>query len=744
MIGINLKDFQERTVDFLIDKTMDSESNRRIIVKSPTGSGKTIILLNFIERYLDISDAVFCWLCPGKGELEKQSLEKMNKFCPNLKTGDIDSIINNGFELNTTYFINWEKITKRGNIAISDTERKNLFERIAEAHSQQFPFIIIIDEEHNNDTKKADDIINSINAKYEIRVSATPNPKSIGEMYEIKEEDVINEGLITKFMYINKDLNEVEIDDIQHETNILIEKANEIRKQIKEKYRKIGENINPLVLVQFPNLNDDLIQQVEDKLNEMGYSYENGLVSSWFSSTDKKEKSKKIGIINLKDITNIDGKQDFLLFKQAIATGWDCPRAKILVKLREKMSETFEIQTLGRLRRMPRAIHYEDDILDCSYLYTFDEKYKLEVINSGLGCEKQKVFLKNDAKEIKLIKQTRKDDYQYQDEKKVRKNIYEFLKKKYKLGTVKENNKKILEIYGYEFGEYITKTYLKGKYTTFEQITKSKDISKMNIKIDTHLHGIDLQHNTNELKKTMGLSYETTNKILRTLFKKGYGINSNKLLNLKLSEYYTFIINNIDKLKEVFYEFQEIELQDSGVQQIKEAKEDYFYIPKEEYYDFIPNSKNVEIMNSNVYKGYNTSMIVEGIRSKPERLFEKYCESSENVKYFYKNGDKGTEYLSIVYITNLGKESLFYPDYVVEMKDGTIWLIETKGGEYKGQSKNIDIQVGNKFKVLKNFCKRHGYNFGFVRDANDELYINNENYVDDMKSDSWKKLSKVI
>lgn len=78
------------------------------------------------------------------------------------------------------------------------------------------------------------------------------------------------------------------------------------------------------------------------------------------------------------------------------------------------------------------------------------------------------------------------------------------------------------------------------------------------------------------------------------------------------------------------------------------------------------------------------------------------------------------------------------------MKDGTIWLIETKGGEYKGQNKNIDIQVGNKFKVLKNFCKRHGYNFGFVRDANDELYINNENYVDDMKSDSWKKLSKVI
>ena len=47
--------------------------------------------------------------------------------------------------------------------------------------------------------------------------------------------------------------------------------------------------------------------------------------------------------------------------KQAISTGWDCPRAKILVKLREGMSEQFEIQTIGRIRRMPEAKHYEDD-----------------------------------------------------------------------------------------------------------------------------------------------------------------------------------------------------------------------------------------------------------------------------------------------------------------------------------------------------------------------------------------------
>ena len=40
------------------------------------------------------------------------------------------------------------------------------------------------------------------------------------------------------------------------------------------------------------------------------------------------------------------------------------------------MSEDFEIQTIGRIRRMPEAKHYDIEVLDCCYLYTFDEKYK--------------------------------------------------------------------------------------------------------------------------------------------------------------------------------------------------------------------------------------------------------------------------------------------------------------------------------------------------------------------------------
>ena len=63
----------------------------------------------------------------------------------------------------------------------------------------------------------------------------------------------------------------------------------------------------------------------------------------------------------------------------------------------------------------------------------------------------------------------------------------------------------------------------------------------------------------------------------------------------------------------------------------------------------------------------------------------------QNVKYIYKNGDSGQNYLSIVYTTQFGKQRLFFPDYLIQTQDGNIWLLETKGGEEaNGQDKNIE------------------------------------------------------
>lgn len=751
MIGLELKTFQENAVTFLLDRTTNKKE-QKIIMQSPTGSGKTIILIAYIEEYLDFNDdTIFCWLTPGKGELEEQSKEKMERFAPTLVTGDLDDALNQGFNPGTTYFINWEKITKKGNKAINQTERKNLFEQVKTAHRNGYKFIIIIDEEHQNNTSKANDIITAISADYEIRVSATPVKRAIGEFYKIDEVDVINEELITRAMYINYELDVENIDDISSETDLLIEKADEVRKNIQKAYIEEGEDIRPLVLIQFPNLNDDLIQSVEDKLNDMGYTYENKMVASWFSEENKQDrerKSKKLGKINIgtagqeDSITNHNAKPVFLLFKQALATGWDCPKAKILVKLRENMSEQFEIQTLGRLRRMPKAKHYERDILDCSYIYTFDEEYKNAAINVG-GYELEKVFIKKEPKGIKLVKEIKDKDDSYADEREVRNKLYDFYKNKYSLTNDKKENRRILENNKFYISDSIKSNVISGRVVRLSELAEIDKLGSKEIeyKVNTHNHGMDLRHHIDSFKNSTGLDYRRTRAILENLFRRNEGNRRYKLLNLSLKEFYSFIINNAEQLKNDLREFEGERYEQMNLL-IPKVRE--FTIPHEEYYYIDFNEKKPRIYEKNVYKNYNTSLFSGTGKSKPERLLERYCENSSKVKYIYKNGDSGQDYLSIVYAMSNGKKRNFYPDYIVVLENKEIWIIETKGGEESGRTRNIDIQAENKFSQLKRFAEEHNYNFAFVREIKEDLYYSNTEYTEDMSGSNWQPIEDIF
>jgi len=59
-----------------------------------------------------------------------------------------------------------------------------------------------------------------------------------------------------------------------------------------------------------------------------------------------------------------------LVFKQAPALGWDCPRASILVIFRETKSFTFTIQTIGRIMRMPELAYHPEEELNKGFVFT--------------------------------------------------------------------------------------------------------------------------------------------------------------------------------------------------------------------------------------------------------------------------------------------------------------------------------------------------------------------------------------
>ena len=53
-----------------------------------------------------------------------------------------------------------------------------------------------------------------------------------------------------------------------------------------------------------------------------------------------------------------------------------------------------------------------------------------------------------------------------------------------------------------------------------------------------------------------------------------------------------------------------------------------------------------------------------------------------------------------------------------------------------GHTKNIDRQVENKFNAFKKYAKKYNLHWGFVRDIDEELYINNTIYTENMSEDN--------
>lgn len=732
MQGIKLKDFQINTVNKLLDATSIG-SKKEVLLQAPTGSGKTIILLSYIEEYLkENNKMVFVWLTPGKGDLEEQSRKKMIKFLPHHNTKNIQDVLLQGFEAKDTAFINWETITKKDNNALKEAERKNLYERVREAHNNGYKFIIIVDEEHLNKTVKAEAILQYMNPEYIVRVSATTKTNKEAEFIKIDELEVINAGLITRALYINENVSNQTTLSNEHE--YLLDLAINKRKAIKDEYIKLGVQVNPLIIIQVPSKSNDLIKQIEKILEERNYTYDRKNLAIWLS--DRKE--------NIEDIENNESNQAVLIMKQAISTGWDCPRAKILVKLRDNMSEDFETQTIGRIRRMPQAHHYDNVLLDNCYLYTFDEKYETAV-KQELGSnayDTKVIFLKNEYKNFTLKKITFDNAFDGFDERQTFNILHEYYIEKYKLTSNKKNNKTILEANGYVFKDTIDNYIVQDKIVRInsDELQNANRI-KVSSTVTTNKNGFELRHSINVISSKIGMRYDRTRLMLERMFFRGK-LFTKKFVDLSLIEFYAFVINNEDILK---HDFQEAVSQKSRQMKMKfdELKILDWKAPEMDYIKYDPKMKDTTIYEKSIYMNYPNSTI----KSKSERMFEFFCEHNENIKWFYKNGESSSDYFSIVYVDAVNHKWHFYPDFIVCDKDNKIWIIETKGGENAdGESKNIDIKVENKFEALKEYANKYNVNWDFVRDydKNESLYICNTEYTEDMENDNWMLLKNIF
>lgn len=747
MFNATLYDFQTKHEESLLHKCAD---HKEMVLYAPTGSGKTVMVSKFIDDYLDENpNTVFLWLCPGAGDLHIQSKDSFDEVTSGIPFGDVYDFISEPDPKGQVFFINWDKINRASNVVLREGEHKDLMSKVYACHNNGIDIFMLIDEEHKyRDT--ANEYVNIINPKHVLRISATPITAA-DHIETVKDDEVISAGLIAANISINEGVSAA----IQENNNLdddllLLELADKKRQEIQKEYDRLGLKIRPLVLIQFPNGSEDWIKRVKERLAEMGYPETSGLTTSWFSGDHPD---------NPEEIKKLDGKYAFLLFKQAIATGWDCPRAKILVKLREGGTERFNVQTVGRIRRMPERKHYDIALIDNCYIYTLDNQFNEGLTNSISDAfytyqYKKKVTAPN----LMLQKEALNGSDRFAVNPMA---VIEVVRKAF-LTTCDLNkdgrlDKKELEkSKGYVFGTKLRTEAIEGVARTTHDMMKLNTRFAGEHQINTHDDGFIIRDAKRRIARAMGIDENISNNALRILFgpmdmqmsllseeEQEFEMANKLIEDMSLREYNAFLVNNRDRLVEVFSQVSEEEIADIVETDILVSD---WGIPSYQYYKQHKKVPSTAFFDKNVFEGYGNNILIHPNRTVSEIEFERWCEAYDQVEWIYKNGDKGDDFFSLVY-RKAFRRAHFYPDYIIGLKNGDVWVIEAKGGmTADGSSNNIDTYANRKFEALKEYGERHPeIKWGFVRAVGTQLYLSNTVWEENVTNRNvWKPIECFI
>lgn len=385
-----LTTYQEEAARELLENTkrlLRQAADKKIVFRAPTGAGKTIMMAEFLARFADDTDHPLCafiWAAPR--QLHEQNKEKLERYFEDSRAMEcsfFEDLDDRQIGENEILFFNWESIRQDDNIYIRDNEQDNnlssVLERTRDAGRE---IVLIIDESHfHAQAETSQNLIGIIAPKLTIEVSATPmmqNPDKVVsvDIDEIRAEGITEKAMIKKGVSLNEDFKNVirrgKTDVIKSELakstdEIVLREALKKREELAGIYSSAGTPVNPLLLIQLPDrhrqADDDreamIVRILQDQHN---ITLENGKLAIYLA--EHKE--------NLENITRNDNEAEVLIFKQAIALGWDCPRAQILVLFREWSSPIFSIQTIGRIMRMPEPekSYYDNDALNYAYAYT--------------------------------------------------------------------------------------------------------------------------------------------------------------------------------------------------------------------------------------------------------------------------------------------------------------------------------------------------------------------------------------
>ncbi len=726
---IELKDYQKSAVKQLKERMvemLDLEGMRqKIVFKAPTGSGKTVMtsaLLDELKRDLEMKfmDCAFIWIAPNK--LHIQSYMSFRNFFS--ETRSLRPVMfdeadpTEGLKPGQVLFLNWESINKENAVLIRDNEQnRNLYQLTRCTQQKGLPIIVVIDEEHmfaGKNAKKSELVLQNIQPKIELRVSATPNTGGC-PLIEVPRQKVIGEEMIKKGIELNPQLkgsNELKMDEQ------LLEQALERRNNLAKIYREY--DINPLLLIQLPNDSKDtldteekaLVKEIEQYLDiNKDINVNNGKLAVWLS--DRHE--------NLQDIEKSNNLVEVLLFKQAIALGWDCPRASVLLIYRDIKSKTFTAQTVGRILRMPQQQHYQNEALNYGYVYTNLSADMIEVVNDDMNYISTLYAKKReDVRRVEL-------NAVYQNRRKTPHVLMSPFKEFFKRTVSHEWDLPQMTLWGADDGwdelgsdkepeEGADYTFIENKRKANRHGIRT-DVARIMVKIPKDLVitgevGSTRIEDVAKFARTQDELLLSFNQFCRKNVGDYEPGQSSEMIRSAIYEFFEEYlgINQNDAIKVVLYHLNRPKfaayLAKAEAAYAKDYEKRESERNPEKYVSFrweLPDTRmyNSEVSHhcEDIYYHALLPFFEENRVSEPEYKFSRMLDTNnEVIDWWYKNADSGNMHFAIPYTDKDGASRCFYVDYIIRLKNGSVCLFDTK-------SKDSDPNAPMKHNALLDYIK---------------------------------------
>lgn len=675
---MQLKQYQEEAVQELFSdscKQLGLGNGRKIVFKAPTGAGKTIMLAAYLElmatRSVHSNRISVIWAAPRK--LHTQSMEKLKNFYSQskvFKCTEFAGLSGKAISNAEILFLNWESINKVDkNTIVKENEKEFYLEKVIERTKKNGnTIILVIDESHHHATSEiSKKLIADMQPDLTIEVSATPTINNPDALVVVELQRVKDEGMIKLGVTLNPDF-ENSLDKTQVKSSLsegtdifVLDQGMKKLRELKAAYANEGSTVNPLLLIQLPDKKSDFGETLQDDLMDhllakWGVSEGNNNLAIYLSENKT----------NLENISKMDSPVEVMFFKQAIALGWDCPRASILVLFRDHKSLTFSVQTVGRIMRMPEPDlgHYKNALLNHAYVFTNLADIS---INDDVSAGYFSIYTSTRRSDIPPIKLA--SVYRKRQREKTRLSS-EFTK--IFVDAAKEAG---LAAQLNSSGAKIKAGFIASlKLVDTDRLANTGLTGELSVDME---HEDDLQRLLDMFvvsnlqpfypeTRSIGRVKDALYRFLKSELRLNYEIDQLGVFKTILGDDNPAAIARIlDIAKERYIE--SIKVQNSQL----ESRLDWD-MPQ------TINSPSTYVQVS--AKKSAMQPFYYDQKWKTEEAFIEYLEKSNKVSWWFKNGERDATFFAVPYIED-GVEKPFYVDFVVKLQDGSLALFDTKSGQ---------------------------------------------------------------